>query len=158
MRKWFSMRFLAALGAALLTLSGCGGGVGTLYPVEGKVMVDGKPLPFGRITFVADKDKGNETKFAPFGEIKDGNYSLTTKGKPGAPPGWYNIMVVTQWPGAPSNPVELPTKYSDPGKSKLSVEVVPSPGSGHYDLKLISAPPSKEPPAPTTRQKAPTAK
>jgi hypothetical protein len=140
MRKWSPMRFFAALGAALLTLAGCGGGVGTVYPVEGKVTVDGKPLPFGRITFVADKEKGNETKFAPFGEIKDDSYSLTTKGKTRAPAGWYNIMVVTQWPGAPPNPVELPTQYSDPGKSKLSVEVVPSPEPGRYDLKLNGAP------------------
>lgn len=159
MIRCLSRRLFAALGIIVLALSGCGGGVGKLYPVEGKVTVDGKPLPFGRLTFVPDKEKGNDSTATPFGEIKEGSYSLTTKGKTGAPAGWYNVMVLTQWPGAPPNPVELPIRYSDPGKSKLSVEVAPTPNAGQYDLKLEADRQQrpKGPPAPTSRQKAPTA-
>lgn len=59
--------FAAALAAVLSTVVGCGGGKGT---VTGKVTVDGKPLPSGRISFVPSKGQGVG------GEIKDGQYTV----------------------------------------------------------------------------------
>jgi hypothetical protein len=128
---------LFVVGILSLTFSGCGG-VGTLYPVSGKVTVDEKPLPDGQLTFVADTEKGNATKVVPFGKIKDGSYSITTKGRTGAPAGWYKVAVMTQYPGSPSQAVEIPRRYTDAGKSRLSVEVVANPQPGVYDLKLTS--------------------
>ncbi len=137
MRTFCSTLLLAVLGMVVVALCGCGG-VGTLYPVSGKVTVDGKPLSDGQLTFVAEGDKGDKTTAAPFGKIKDGTYSLSTKGKPGAPAGKYHVMVMTQYPGGPEKPVALPVRYSQPEKSGLSVEVVPNPAAGAYDLKLTS--------------------
>jgi len=137
MRRLSPARLSGALGVLVLALSGCGG-VGTLYPVSGKVTVDGKPLKDGQVSFVPDKEKGNKAPVAPFGKIKDGSYSLDTKGQPGAPAGWYQIMVETQYPGGPEKHTELPRRFSDPGKSGLAVEVVPSAAAGAYDLKVTS--------------------
>jgi hypothetical protein len=127
------------LGVLVLVLSGCGQSVGTLYPVSGKVTLNGEPLKDARLSFVPDTDKGNKSPASAFGKVQDGNYSLTTKDKPGAPAGWYKIMVMTQYPGGPEKPVPLPKRYGDPGKSTLSIEVVPSPAAGAYDLKLTGS-------------------
>jgi hypothetical protein len=156
MRKTFPMRRFAALGVVLLTLSGCG--MGKRYPVEGKVTVNGKPLRDGKLLFVPDEAKGNEMTDAPLAQIKDGSYSLTTQGKEGAPTGWYGVMVQTQYQGAPADAVELPLHYSDPLGSGLSVEVVPSPEPGHYDLKLEADPNAKSkgpPPPPRSKPSKP---
>jgi hypothetical protein len=152
MRKWFPMRLFAGLSIVAFALSGCGG-MGTRYPVEGKVTVDGKPLRDGRLIFVPDKEKGNQLKDGPFGQVKDGSYTLTTQGKPGAPAGWYNVIVQTQYQDAPADAIELPRRYEDPLGSGLSIEVVPSPDPGHYDftLKTEGAPKSKGSPPPPPR-------
>ena len=91
-----------------------------------------------QLSFMADAEKGNKTAATPVGKVQDGSYSITTKGKPGAPAGWYKVMVMTQYPGGPKNSTVLPKRYSDPGRSHVSVEVVPSPPPDAYDLKLSS--------------------
>jgi hypothetical protein len=137
MRIFCPMRLFGALSVIVLMLSGCGG-VGKLYPVSGKVTVDGKPLPDAQLSFMPDAEKGNKATATAVGKVKDGSYSLTTQGKEGAPAGWYKVAVYTQYPGGPEKAVVLPRRYTDPGKSPLSVEVVPSPQPGAYDLKLSS--------------------
>ena len=80
------MRNLALVG--LLLLAGCGDGI-ALYPIEGTVTLDGKPM------------EGLMVAFAPEGggisgagrTDASGNYSITsTKGK-GLPPGIYNVAI-----------------------------------------------------------------
>jgi hypothetical protein len=110
--------------------------VGTLYPVSGQVTLDGKPVADGQIAFVPDTEKGNQTKLTPFAKIQGGNYTVTTNGSTGAPAGWYKVMVQTQYPGGPEKAVVLPKRYTDSGKSGLSVEVVASPSGSAYDLKM----------------------
>jgi hypothetical protein len=123
-------------GVLVLALSGCGNGLGTLYPVSGKVTVDGEPLKDAQLTFVPDAEKGNKAPASAFSKITNGNYSLTTKERAGAPAGWYKVMINThQSPGGTGEAV-LPKKYSDPGKSGLSVEVVQNPSPGAYDITL----------------------
>lgn len=126
---------LVPLVFCVMACTGCGG-VGALYPVSGHATLDGKPLADGQLAFVPDAEKGNNTKLTPFAKIEGGNYTLTTNGASGAPAGWYKVMVQTQYPGGPEKPVVLPKRYTDPGKSGLSVEVVASPKSDAYDLKL----------------------
>jgi hypothetical protein len=138
MRTFCPTRLCRILGVVILVLSGCGGGEGTLYPVSGKVTLDGAPLPDAQLSFVADTTKGSKALATPFGKVKDGTYSLTTNEKPGAPAGSYKVMVNTQYPGGPEKPVVLPARYADPGHSDLSVEVVPNSAPGAYDLKLTS--------------------
>lgn len=134
MRLFFSTRLLGALGVVLLILSGCEGN-GTHYPVIGKVTVDGKPLPDAQLSFLPDVEKGNQTTARSFGKVKDGNYTLTTK----APAGWYKVIILTKYPGGPDKPeMMLPRRYSDYGRSGLSVEVKPNPAPGDYDLKVKS--------------------
>ena len=129
--------FLAGLSLVALLLPGCGSDpLGTLYPVTGKVTLDDEPLKDAQISFVADKDKGNNAPVSPFGKCKDGSYTLTSQDKPGAPAGTYKVVVMTQYPGGPDNPTAIPQKYTDAGKTDLRVEVKPS--GGDYNLKLTS--------------------
>jgi hypothetical protein len=73
---------------------------------------------------------------------------VNTRGKPGAPPGWYKVIVTAvaeppEHPKAPGKhagrPVAqslLPAKYGQAKTSDLALEVVEQPASGAYDLKL----------------------
>ncbi len=130
-------RWSSALTIFALALSSCGRTGGTYYPVSGKVTVDGKPLKEALVIFWADIEKGNKTVDRPLGEVKDGTYTLSTRGKPGAPAGWYKVLLKTSYPGV-SNPLVLPSRYADPKMTPLSVEVVPHPAADAYDLKLAS--------------------
>jgi len=145
-------RLLAPLLAcAVLIASGCGGGE-KLYPVQGKVTLDGTNLKAGAVTFVPDAEKGNKTKSSPTGQIgPDGTYTVSTAGRSGAPAGWYKVTVQTKTAGmGGTTPVtgateapalvaptaEIDAKYSDPSKTDLRVEVVASPQANAYDLKV----------------------
>jgi hypothetical protein len=132
----------------ILALTGCGGGVGKLEPVEGKVEVAGQPVTGGDVTFVpVEPPKGVPLRIQ--GKIgSDGRYKMTTNEKPGVPKGKYKVAVNTtaavaggQDPGGlgkgPPPPAKAPerianAKYEDAEKSGLSIEVP----TGPYDLKL----------------------
>lgn len=73
---------IGALAVLLGAVNGCGGGKGT---VSGKVTLDGKPLPAGKIGFVPSKGVGAS------GEIKDGQYSVS-----GVPAGDMKVTVETK--------------------------------------------------------------
>jgi len=128
---------LRALLAFLLAflLFGCSSRV----PVSGKLTVENKPLTNGSIFFVPDRDKGNMSTAEPRGTIDDqGNYTLSTDGKPGVPPGWYRVVVVVSSTNIPDirNPTTtqspIDERYKTATKTNLVVEV---PG-GDYNFKL----------------------
>jgi len=144
-------RLLAVLLGAI-PAGGCGDAsdVGRTFPVSGKVIFDDRPLT-ARTTLVLfrpDASRGNTSPFEPAGTVDaDGNYTLTTKGKQGAPPGWYQVVVTAidetppVHPKTPQNhrPVArslLPARYGLADTSGLSIEVVENPAPGAYDLKL----------------------
>ena len=149
-------RFLIAfslVGALAVGVAGCGSGGPKLYPVSGKVMLGKEPLKAGMVTYFPDEAKGNKSKNSPTGEIQsDGSYKLSTSGKPGAPAGWYKIMVTTSTPGMggattpdPNNPQvaslnpqgsgpQVNDKYKSVSTTDLAKEVVPSGGA--YDLEV----------------------
>jgi hypothetical protein len=140
--------YLAAVclcgGVALVI--GCGDSGGSkLLPVVGKVTVDGKPLTTGTGKISCRPVKGSATSQQPAADIEeDGTYRLVTDGKEGAPPGRYQVLVVDVVPRDPKDPfpygprkTNVNIKYSDPKKSELYIEIVPSPAPGAYDLKLI---------------------
>jgi hypothetical protein len=138
---------------SLLLVAGCGddSGVGKTYLVRGKVTLDGQPLVAANATvlFMPDASRGNTSPFEPAGNVDDdGNYTLLTKGKSGAPPGWYKVIVtaLNEAPQHPKGSVRkrpvahslLSAKYGQAKTTDLSVEVVPNPAGDAYDLKLTS--------------------
>ncbi len=148
-------RSLSLLLAALLggiPASGCGdaSGVGRTVPVAGKVTLNDAPFAAKTtiLIFKPDSAKGNASPFEPTGTVDaDGKYKLTTKGKDGAPPGWYKVAVTAREETAPEHPKGpkqhrpvskslLPAKYGRPETSGLSIEDVEDPSPGAYDLKL----------------------
>jgi hypothetical protein len=140
------LRLLSAL-PALALLAGCGGSQ-SLVPVEGKVLVEGRPLTKGTLVFWPDKGKGNAAPAPAMGTVAaDGSFKLTTAGRPGVPPGWYRVTASPPPAADPSQP--LPSKprrtimprrfnarYEDPARTNLIVEVVASPPAGGYALAL----------------------
>ena len=138
------MRLSFVAQTCLLALVAMAGGCGSdrLVPVKGKVTVDGAPLTTGSLVFKPDAAKGNASKFDSSSEISaDGSYSLYTRQKEGAPPGWYKVSVVAQGPANPADPYSaqkslIAERYNNPEASGLEVEVTASPPAGGYDLKL----------------------
>lgn len=132
------------LGVALALLTGgCGEGP-RFEPVRGRVIVAGKPLTAGSVSFRPDVARGNTSQHHPTGAIDaDGNFELYTAGKKGAPPGWYKVLVFADANASsgravhPSPPKWLTSaKYTDVATTDLAVEVVVNPEPDRYDLKL----------------------
>jgi hypothetical protein len=141
-RRRLSRCILFVAVAALAALpAGCG--QTKLVPVSGRVTIDNKPLTTGYVTYKPDKSKGNTFTGEPTGKIEsNGDYTLTTNGKPGAPVGWYKVIV----------PANAPFDVEDPSKAKpkwlvnprfvtesttpLEKEVVATPAPGAYDLNV----------------------
>jgi hypothetical protein len=130
----------ALLACAALAAAGCGPSE-KLVPVKGKVLWGGQPLASGVVTFVPE-DPAAKDKARPMGMLKDGEYTLNTKGKDGAPLGKYLVIVSgsapmtgTDAPAQPPPPID--PKYQDAVNTPLHVEVVESPQSGAYDLNLV---------------------
>src|SRR5262245_21888782 len=80
-----------------LLSAGCGDSeVGKTYPVHGKVTLNGQPLvaKSAIVTFKPIAAKSNTTPFEPAASVdSSGNYTLYTKTRRGAPPGWYKVIV-----------------------------------------------------------------
>jgi hypothetical protein len=77
--------------AALVIVPGCNRGGTERVPVSGKVTFQGKPVPYGNITFEPDREKGNQ---GPQGYVKiqDGKYDSAVGGT--APcPGLQNVAI-----------------------------------------------------------------
>jgi len=140
---WSGNQFLRVVAlCGLLGLSSCCGPNSKLIPVTGRVTVEGKALAAGSVRFVPDKSKGNTFGGEPIGEINaQGEYSLQTRGKPGAPPGWYKATVSADAAATPDNTSVKPSTkinntYRLADTTPLEVEVVAQPKPGAYDLKL----------------------
>ena len=131
-----SRRVLGVLCAwGLMATAGCGGP--KVYPVSGIATLDGKPLAGFLVTFNPDATKGHEARMDVAGRLgSDGRYSLRMddgfKQYKGAPPGWYKVTI-----SSPDDvPIPVNKKYTNIKTTELSVEVVPNPAPGAYDLKF----------------------
>jgi hypothetical protein len=137
---------------ALVAASGCSK-QGTLYPVSGRVSINGEPLAIGTVGLIPDVARGNTSPYAPQGKLgPDGVYTIATLDRPGAAPGWYRVAVwaMANEPASESyqamkdfQPQWLVNeKYTQAANTPLAIEVVAVPTDGAYDLKLShSAPP-----------------
>jgi len=138
---------LAAFAAA-----GCGdaSGVGRTVSVGGRITLDGAPLTAAGtvVLFKPDAAKGNASPWEPTGTVDgQGNYTLFTKGKRGAPPGWYKVIVTAFKAQAdevkgprlklPVPKSLVPARYGQAATTPLSVEAVENPAPEAYDLKLV---------------------
>jgi hypothetical protein len=137
------------MGGLTWTTLGCGTSREKLVPVAGKVTLNGQPWNIGVIGFFPNVAKGNGNEIAAVGAIaSDGSYQLFTSGKPGAPLGWYKVVIwATQDPNAAGNPWGMDgklkpvrwlvnSKYTNKDTTNLEVEVVDRPSPGQYDLHL----------------------
>jgi hypothetical protein len=96
----------------LLTLAGCGGRI-PLYPVTGKILVDGKPAPGAMVIFCPISGSDEFMRERPIGFADaDGTFRLTTFVlDDGAPAGEYKV--IARW--APNNPT---SQNEDPGRAR----------------------------------------
>jgi len=114
------------------------------------VYLDGNPVAAGDtltgyVVLHADPARGNtnlEDVKASVGP--DGRYTIYTRDKKGARPGWYFVTVDLARTN-PKDPYDykalVAEKYLDKKKSGLEFEVVPGPEPGRYDIRLESIPP-----------------
>lgn len=146
--RWFALSALAVS----LSISGCSSGSsgppiptfsGEGVPIAGVISLDGAPLGDANVTFM--KDGGpNEQGVSGSGKTDmSGKYVIRTGGKAGIPAGRYRVVIskLATKDGSPfvPNPEQgldleqarmngmvkesVPPKYSDAGKTTLSVEV-----------------------------------
>jgi hypothetical protein len=125
---------------ALVCLTGCGGV--KRVPVSGTVMLDGKPLADGTISFVPDESKGNNVRAACIGHVTSGSYELQSIGVtasdsgPGVVAGSYKVILVNDRPGQAK--IKVSEKFTNANKTPLSIEVLENPAPGAYDVKMTS--------------------
>ncbi len=123
----------------LLLLPGCSGNrmpaeFGPPFPVQGKVTLGGKPLRGGIVRFFPLDHDGR--KLNPRGVINsEGNYTVSSYGKKGAPAGKYRVTVD---PGSDDKSMDLAVdaKYQNWQHSPLIVTVMQDAPAGAYDLNM----------------------
>jgi hypothetical protein len=140
-RGWLS---LATLGAFALTLVvGCGGV--RRVPVSGTIKLDDQPMEGGYLFFSPDTTKGNTHTVSGMSPIKDGHYTIETRGitraetGPGLPPGWYKVTFKMLEQSTKKHQVIEPNvngKFKNPDTTPLSVEVKDNPDPGAYDFNM----------------------
>lgn len=142
----FSVRCLVFGVCLLLFPTGCGPAGPVLHEVRGAVKYAGVPLTTGVVSLRGDK--GNSTLHIPTGTIDgSGRYRVFTNGKPGAPPGWYRVVVFATEPTVDTGKVSpgmpksiIPIRYNNATTSPLEIEVTATPAEGAYDLQLEQSP------------------
>src|SRR5262249_3910537 len=123
--------FPFAVAACALACSSCGSSSG-LYPVSGKVLVNGEPAVGATVTFVRKGSADPLKEPTPRGTVGEaGTFTVRGPGGDGAPPGEYVVLV--EWKEgaggkhgrapALSAPDRLKKKYLDPNKPLLTATV-----------------------------------
>lgn len=109
----FAMLILCAAGAI-----GCGSGEAPRYPVTGTILLNGEPYPDVTVQFVADP--GNEA----LAEAEDvtgsnGEFRLTSMGRPGLPVGKYRVIVT---PKPTAEEAADAAKYEDEIQREMALQ------------------------------------
>jgi len=122
-----------ALAALVLTFPACSDGRKKVYPVHGRILVDGKPAPEAIVVFRPVDDTGLD-RVNPAGQADaDGRFELSSYVKgDGAPPGEYLVSI--EWRERSGfmktnfdGPDRLKGKYYDPQKTGFRVTVENQP-------------------------------
>ncbi len=123
----------------LVAVIGCGGSQ-PVPRVQGRITINGNPLPGGTIVFEPDVQKGNTSKYELRAQIDPANpgiYELKSDGD-AVTPGWYRVAIFAiESPNRMTPPVWLADqRYANVKTSGLSVEVVANASDGAYDFDL----------------------
>ena len=141
----------ALLAAAAILAAGCADSGPKLYPVRGKVVVDGKPAS-DAIVFLHRQGRADPGEPVPYGKADaDGAFEVTTtKAGDGALPGEYVLTVV--WPDmskAPDGNGERPDllygAFAAAAKSSIKA-TVGEKDNQLPDITLKAPPPTRTPP------------
>jgi hypothetical protein len=134
------------IGLAVLTsvclLPGCGESLPPLYPVSGKITLDSKPFTQGEVSFHPDGIKLPNGILIGGKIDANGQYTIRTAGKEGAPAGDYKVTILYLPKDPPATgkktlpSVPFNSKFADPKKTPLKIKVSETPSPGAYDLKL----------------------
>ena len=140
------VRILFWIALTTTGLVGCERKAGeTLFPVTGRITLDGQPLSSGSLTLRPDGVGASWQQ--PTGMVAaDGRFVVYTNGREGVPPGTYRVVAfVTETtrtaagaarPGLPRS--LIPARYNDPQQTPLRWKVVAQPTANTYDLELTS--------------------
>lgn len=124
---------------------GCGDGRGVRLPVSGQVLVDGKPLKHGSITFMPIVQ--GEEKSRPGGSSLDseGRFKVTSFTlHDGLLAGDYEVFVLAVEPiNETSQRWHAPSKYSNAKTSGLKLSVTEETDSANFDLSWKGEDPSE---------------
>jgi hypothetical protein len=133
-RRWGPTRLGWLVAVFMAALAGCSGEKGRVpvFPVSGKVTVQGEP-PQGALLVFHPEQRGGEEALRPTAKVKeDGSFQLTTyDGDDGAPAGDY--IVTVQWnklvkkgSDYSAGPNVVPPAYAKPETSPWKVNVAES--------------------------------
>ena len=148
-RQGIRVPWVAAVVVAFATvLVGCGDSGPKLVDAKGKVTYKGEPLPKAQVVFVPE---GNEiTALAMTDE--QGEFQITTEGRPGAVPGKYKVAITAikllkeippERAGSMSNEEIyanqkslIPQKYNNGISSGLTADVSEDPSQNQFAFDL----------------------
>lgn len=153
MRPQSSIRGLDVVSFLAIAAGGCGPASSlTLVPVEGRVTLDGKPVPGCIVTFEpADQHAATGPQAVGVAD-KDGWFRVRSSGnRLGAVPGVHRVFVAptdvvsaagesrpaAQHPEATASPDLVPPRYQSPGTSGLEATVV-AEGKNSFVFELHS--------------------
>jgi hypothetical protein len=138
--KSVSVAFRTAVAIVIGAIAGCGGRPDgpVLYPVSGKVLIDGKPAAGGTVSL------RDEHLLQPSGVIgSDGTYFVRTRDQEGAPAGSYRVVVFVTEPTAKGSDgnTGLPRlivnkRYINESSTPLRIEVKDTPSAPQFDLEV----------------------
>jgi hypothetical protein len=117
------------MACCLLLSAGCGESE-PLYPVTGKVLLDGKPAAHATVVFHPVAAKPGAVR--PRAKVEpDGSFKLTTyEANDGAPAGEYRVTVelwLSSGRGDEGPTSRLPAKFANPESSGLTATVTAGP-------------------------------
>ena len=121
---WKQLSLVFALMLAALSSLGCGDGGPAFAEVQGKVLLDGKPMTKGFVITQPSAGRGANGAIQP-----DGSFELSSGRKAGALVGSHAVAVVAyENPGAEGAEADMgkllvPLRYTSPMSSKLTIDV-----------------------------------
>lgn len=123
-----------ALAVFISALSGCGNGPDGAYPVSGKVTLDGKPLPYVKITFIPDNGDRSASAVTDGEGVFDS--ASTLRPGDGVFAGSHKIVITSKHP--PGMPGEGQTGFGEGGDGSSGDAEITPPFPAKYGNVALS--------------------